>query len=515
MERRLHPLVHDRRRNRPWHPGRRSGRVLLRAAVERDHGPGAAGAQRHLLAGARVRLRAECSASASLLQYGPLKAGFSVTASGIIEGVLATFNPYQPGDGQRPSRAGSGRLLLLAARTRSASRALVRQRRLRGGQGQRQRLVLGAAAADLRVLRVDVDHGPLVRRRVRLDQHRSRLFSIRLSFSFSMRIKETFTIDNGGTPPWIAAGPAADAHALSGPADRRLGYRRTLTPAEIAAAADDGPLVPVAADHRTEPHAQGVARARPDRRPRRVRHQRLLPRASTLLCLADADRVRPGDRGTLDEVLARNAAASTDTSFELLAQMVLRWAIAAVQGSDVTPEDLNDARGHRGPADVPARHRAGQPRADQIPIGPSDVDTFMTRQFEARPAETGRQRECHRVSDAAGLRVSSKGYGASSPRSTTPSRTTTHSTTRPCQYLRDYFDQLAVDVRRAAERRRRTAAGAGRAVDGGVGAVRLLPAAGPSDDAGGARLAARLQIRDQRFVRRRRTWPTTSTSRDS
>ena len=50
------------------------------------------------------------------------------------------------------------------------------------------------------------------------------LFSIRISFSFSMRLKETFTIENGGNSPWQLAAP--EPTLLRAPADHRLSATR-------------------------------------------------------------------------------------------------------------------------------------------------------------------------------------------------------------------------------------------------------------------------------------------------
>src|SRR6185437_11587982 len=84
------------------------------------------------------------------------------------------------------------------------------------------------------------------------------------------------------------------------------------------------------------------------------------------------------DDGPLDEVLA---ATTGDTAFERLAQMVLRWAISAVQAGPVTPDVLDG----RPVTEAELLRLLGSvlvsDDTDPLPIGPDDVDTFMNRHF--------------------------------------------------------------------------------------------------------------------------------------
>ncbi|MFD0635050.1 hypothetical protein ACFQ9X_29450 [Catenulispora yoronensis] len=150
------------------------------------------------------------------VQYGPLKAGFSLTAGGIVEGVLATFNPYTPA-------------------TTSAAPAQVQDGYyfwLRGAVAISGRLY---GSVDFSVIKAEVDVAFAVTLQLTYESYVSMtitvivsvdvnasvsidlgLFSIRLSFSFSMRLQEAFTIANTGTPPWtVAAGPAPRALRVS------------------------------------------------------------------------------------------------------------------------------------------------------------------------------------------------------------------------------------------------------------------------------------------------------------
>src|ERR1022692_1923974 len=139
-----------------------------------------------------------------------MQIGFSLTAAGIIEGVLATFNPYQPAIG-------------------SAGSAMQVQDGyyfwLRGTFGIAGRLY---GSIDFSVVKADVDISFTLMLQITYEAYASMsitvivavdvsvsiridvgLFTIAISFSFSMRVRETLTIDNGGTPPWITTGPSA------------------------------------------------------------------------------------------------------------------------------------------------------------------------------------------------------------------------------------------------------------------------------------------------------------------
>src|SRR5262249_14733166 len=54
------------------------------------------------------------------------------------------------------------------------------------------------------------------------------LFSIKISFSFSMKLKETFTINNLGTPPWTVASGQAAGTLRAGTATRLRAAREQL-----------------------------------------------------------------------------------------------------------------------------------------------------------------------------------------------------------------------------------------------------------------------------------------------
>lgn len=382
------------------------------------------------------------------VQSGPLKAGFSATVGGIVEGVLATFNPYLPSatGANDPAQVQDGYYFWLRG-------AVAISGRLYG-------------SVDFSVVKAEVDVSFSIMLQLTYESYVSMsvtvivsvdvsasisidlgLFSIKLSFSFSMRIQETFTLENGGSAPWLTAGPDPAAHSLAGPADRRHRYRRALSPGAARAAADEDRWTRLAKPTGGVKTlkawlAPGLTVAHDENDPAGSGRQEacyvLLPLIETV----------PADEGTLDEALAQNAAATVDTSFELLAKMVLRWAISAVQPGEVTPEMLDQ----RVVTEADLAHLRDtvlvSREGEQLPIGPDDVDTFMGRQFlfELREPTGNAVSSATAFPMPPGVRVSSKGYGAAYPAYDYTFAGYNALDDAAVQGLREYFDQLAVQV---------------------------------------------------------------------
>ena len=259
------------------------------------------------------------------VQYGPLSAGFSITVVGVLEGVIAKWNPY-------PAR--------LELATRGSSDSQVQGAYyfwLQGTVGIAGQLY-GSVDFAIVKAQVNVSIGLYVQLTyesfvslaisviasvdvsvtVKVDLW---LFSLNLHFSFSMRLKETFTLDNHGTPPWLVSG--APPGTLRAPADRRLRARRAL-----AANAIDAPQPPdwtrlaptTDAGMRalTGQLLTGLAAAQ-DEWQTAPNLAAQLPCYVTLMSL---DSVAPAGQG--------DGADEADTSFEKLAKRMLGWALAAV-----------------------------------------------------------------------------------------------------------------------------------------------------------------------------------------
>jgi len=260
------------------------------------------------------------------VQYGPLSAGFSITVVGVLEGVIAKWNPY-PGSelattGDSHSQVQGAYYFWLQGTVGIAGQlygsvdfAIVKAQ-VNVAIG----LYVQLAYESFVSLAISVIASVDVSITVKIDLW---LFSISLHFSFSMRLKETFTLDNHGTTPWHVSG--APSGTLRAPADRRLRARRALA---LAANASDAPpppdwtrLAPTTdADLRalTGQLLTGLAAAQ-DEWQTAPNPAAQLPCYVTLMSL---DSVAPAGHG--------DGTDQADTSFEKLAKRMLGWAVAAV-----------------------------------------------------------------------------------------------------------------------------------------------------------------------------------------
>ena len=92
------------------------------------------------------------------IEAGILRAGFSVTVFGIIEGVIARWQPYGEMHARRRQELAAGRLLLLAERRLRAPGSPLRVDRLRHHLSGTRRADLPVRPDHLRLVRPDPDH---------------------------------------------------------------------------------------------------------------------------------------------------------------------------------------------------------------------------------------------------------------------------------------------------------------------------------------------------------------------
>ncbi len=163
-------------------------------------------------------------------EAGIFRAGISLTIVGIIEGVIAKWNPYQITVAQDGNSQVQGEYYFW----------------LQGTFGIMGRLY---GTIDFAIIRADVSvtlalfaqitfatYEPIifsviasveVKVAVRINLG---LFKITIHFSFAMKVKQTFTLDNTGTPPWQVERAGARARGvLLSPTARRLVAARSLT----------------------------------------------------------------------------------------------------------------------------------------------------------------------------------------------------------------------------------------------------------------------------------------------
>ncbi|MDQ7981740.1 Ig-like domain-containing protein [Paraburkholderia sp. SARCC-3016] len=311
------------------------------------------------------------------IQYGILSAGFSVTVVGILEGVLAKWNPYQLTDsGREPSTQLQGDYYFW----------------LRGTVGIVGRVY---GSVDFAIVKANVDITVKLLLQLTYESYVSititviasvdvsvsvkinlGLFKISISFSFSMRLKETFSIDNAGTAPWLGNGQSARG-VLRLPVERRLsGFALAQARLSLLVAAPNwsnlqaggvtdllGYLVP------------GLTAARDEWIPKGEPANQL-PCWIALLLI---ESVPPAGQDAGASAL-KAAGEASDSSFEALAKMVLRWAVAAVQGP-MAPDEVDRFPVPATRLDWLADEVLVSTGDDPTPIPLDAVQAFLDAQF--------------------------------------------------------------------------------------------------------------------------------------
>ncbi|MEP4063787.1 MAG: LysM domain-containing protein, partial [Nitratireductor sp.] len=146
--------------------------------------------------------------------------------------------------------------------------------------------------------------------------------------------------------------------------------------------------------------------------------------------------------------MLRAAGAAADTSFDLLAKMVARWAIASIQKQNVTVDTVDGIQ--VDDMDLAGLIEAlGDGKSNPMPITSADVETFLGGQFKMTvslptddntvqaayfPMPMGLGVKAPKIGNQAALDYAFGGYNAVDPDF--------------ISWLRDYFDQLAVQVQK-------------------------------------------------------------------
>lgn len=272
------------------------------------------------------------------VEYGILSAAFSLTVFGILEGVLATWNPYDGSSSTLPAGQLQGAYYFKVSGTLGISGKL---------NGSVDFGIIKAAVSVEVAVMVQLSYESFVsmtftvlasvkvRASVRIN---AGLFKITLHFSFSMRVKESFTVANTGTPPWQVAATPSTTQAqslLSRPAAMRTSALRTKAraTATLMATADTGPswsnLLPADSKAALSGYAaMGLTGARsewPDD----------ATQTPCWVAMLFIDSVAPSDgTDTAD-------TGTADTAFETLAKAVARWVIAAIQPAPLTSDQVD------------------------------------------------------------------------------------------------------------------------------------------------------------------------------
>ena len=278
------------------------------------------------------------------IEYGVLKAGISLTIFGILEGMLAKWNPYE-------------NKVLIDSLPDSGSLQL---------QGEYYFWMQGTlgiygkvfGSVDFAVIKADVDITIMIYAQITFAAYKPipitivasldatasltinlGLFKIHLHFSFSVKIKETLTIgalQNPNDAPWAEGNGQG---LLAGPLHCRLrAHRLALT------AMNGNEIISPEWSRLSKPEAP-VALNGYLSFALTVAGDRAFDGGDPVPCYIASmfiDSVQAAKENDFTSMKkAEGLGEEKDTSFETLAKLVARWAIASIQTEDVTPDKVD------------------------------------------------------------------------------------------------------------------------------------------------------------------------------
>ncbi|WP_083729552.1 LysM peptidoglycan-binding domain-containing protein [[Flexibacter] sp. ATCC 35208] len=308
---------------------------------------------------------------------GILKAGFSLTAVAILEGILAKWNPYQitDGSGNNTQLETSyyfwfrGTVGIIGKLYGSVDFAIVK-----ADVNIDIRLLVQITFAPYEPIELSIIASVSVSLRITINLG---IFKIKISFSFSARIQEGITIKAiGGTPPWTtteqvqlftAGAPVLQrrrrrfyydqkelmaARTATSPVWSNL--QKAVSPVPLTAYVGFG--LTMAGDNATDVSQQ----------------------LACYIAMLFIESVPPPQDDKANG-LQKAYGAGLDTSFELLGKQVLRWAIAAIQPVPMTSAEVDNII--VTDLQLAALLDFLSDTANPTPITAADVSTFMNNQF--------------------------------------------------------------------------------------------------------------------------------------
>lgn len=307
------------------------------------------------------------------VDYGILKAGFSLTVFGIIQGVIAKFCPY-PNNPNLPAQSGQlqdgyyfelqGTFGIIGGLYGSVDFVIIKASVSISIKVMAQITYISYQDIPISLL-ASVD----VTASISID---CGLFSITLHFSFSMTLKETFTIQNPNkNPPW---------HVTS---DSRPAMLAAAHMRRLSVASDDKHYVLLPPDGKVDFNWDNLAGRPP---------VNLTGYWGPALTVSGDAAAKPSDQkvcyvnilaiASSDPTVPR-APNDADTSFDLLAPQVLRWIVAAALPKDKAPysADYIDNQVIVSPDDLAGLLGAITQSTDPMPIPADKADAFMGGQF--------------------------------------------------------------------------------------------------------------------------------------
>jgi len=380
------------------------------------------------------------------IEYGLLKAGFSLTVFGIIEGLLAKWNPY------KGSTTGSSSALQLQGEYYFW---------MRGTYGLIGKIY---GSIDFSVVKAEVNITIKLYAQITFASYQPipitvlasvdatasitincGLFKIHLHFSFSVRIKETITIgalQNPKDAPWLEESQN-NLGRLSAPLSARLrDHRLALMSAPLEQVTPvwsnlQKPQTPASLTGYLS-FALTVAGDQAFETGQTPDKTKQAPCYIASLFIQSVPAATEGD----DRSALKAAGNENDTSFETLAKLVTRWAIAAIKGNYtpdqidklvVTDDELKGLLDH-----------LNDPQA----ISAADIEAFLSNQIQLTvsiPTEAG-EVDAAFFPMALPLTLERSAYG-NNPALNYSFAEYNAIASDFIKWLRDYFNQLAVQVK--------------------------------------------------------------------
>ena len=377
-------------------------------------------------------------------EAGILKAGFSLTAFGILEGVIAKWNPY------RIEQSGN------------SSDSQVQGQYYFWLQGTFGIIGKLYGSIDFVIIKADVNVAIKVYAQITFASYEPipitvaaqvdvsvkvtinlGLFKIKISFSFHLLVKETFTLENSGTAPWKVEG-SQNSGFLAEPRRARLTESRrwlmaerfevtlkainwgNLQEEEAAKLELKGYLaaaLTMAGDEANTPAEQ-------------------IPCYVAMMFIESTP---PASEDATSSAL-KAVGQATDTPFEELAKRVLCWAAAAVLGPQ-TPSQVKAKQITKDQLEALLEELSDSTNATPIP--PADVDQFLNQQlktFEVQKPPKEGEVDATYFPIASELKLVLPQYGEHYEALSYKFDAYNSAPTEYLAALREYFNQLAVKV---------------------------------------------------------------------
>lgn len=322
------------------------------------------------------------------IEYGLLKAGFSLTVFGILEGLLAKWNPYDGTDtgksdamqiqGEHFFRV-QGTFGVIGKIYGSVDFAIVKadvsitvKAYAQITFASYEPIPLSVVASVDATASVSIDLG---------------LFSIRIHFSFSVRVKETFVIgalQNPKDAPWLDDGSNSNGR-LSLPSSSRLGdYEQPMMLMAMAAAPDDTPVWSrLTTPGETAPMKAYLAFAPTVAGDEAFADTGAPEKNKQLACCIASLFIEsvPAATGSDDSSARKAAGEKDDSSFETLAKTVARWGIASIQSEDISSTDVDKLVVTDDSLKKLLTYLEGKPERP-VPLPYTDIETFLENQVQ-------------------------------------------------------------------------------------------------------------------------------------